>query len=62
MNFSRVAQCLYETFYYLKPKRLGQPGMKYKSLLKLLEDYPADFELRHDPDNGGQYWIRLKMS
>jgi hypothetical protein len=62
VNFSRVAQCLYETFYHLKPKRLGQPGKKYKSLLKLLADYPADFELRQDPDNGGLYWIRLKIS
>lgn len=60
VNFSRVAQCLYETFYHLKPKRLGQPGKKYKSLLKLLADYPADFELRPDPDNRGLYWIRLK--
>jgi hypothetical protein len=62
VNFSRVAQCLYETFYHLKPKRLGQPGKKYKSLLKFLADYPSDFELRPDPDNRGLYWIRLKMS
>lgn len=62
VNFSRVAQCLYETFYHLKPKRLGQPGKKYKSLLKFLADYPSDFELRQDPDNRGLYWIRLKMS
>ncbi len=60
VNFSRVAQCLYETFYHLKPKRLEQPGKKYKSLLKLLADYPADFELRSDPNNRGLYWIRLK--
>jgi hypothetical protein len=62
VNFSRVAQCLYETFYHLKPKRLGQPGKKYKSLLKFLADYPSDFELRQDPDSRGLYWIRLKMS
>lgn len=62
VNFSRVSQCLYETFYHLKPKRLGQPGKKYKSLLKLLADYPADFEMRQDPDNRGLYWIRLKIS
>ena len=62
VNFSRVAQCLYETFYHLKPKRLVQPGKKYKSLLKFLADYPSDFELRQDPDNRGLYWIRLKMS
>ncbi|MDL1867396.1 hypothetical protein FBR06_09225 [Betaproteobacteria bacterium PRO4] len=62
VNFSRVSQYLYETFYHLKPKRLGQPSKKYKSLLKLLADYPLDFELRQDPDNRGLYWIRLKMS
>lgn len=60
VNFSHVSQHLNETFYNLKPKRLGQPGKKYKSLLKLLADYPSDFELRQDPDNKGIYWIRLK--
>jgi hypothetical protein len=60
VNFSRVAQHLYERFYHLKPKRLGQPGKKYKSLLKFLADYPSDFELRSDSDNRGLYWIRLK--
>lgn len=59
VNFSRVSQHLYETFYHLKPKRLGQPGKKYKSLLKLLADYPSDFELRPDPEKRGGYWIRL---
>lgn len=60
MNFSRVAQYLYETFYHLKPKRLGQPGKKYKSLLKFLADYPSDFELQLDSENRGVYRIRLK--
>jgi len=60
VNFSRVAQHLYERFYHLKPKRLGQPGKKYKSLLKFVADYSSDFELRSDPDNRGLYWIRLK--
>lgn len=60
VNFSRVSQHLYKTFYNLKPKHLGQPGKRYKSLLKLLADYPSDFELRQDSDNRGMYWIRLK--
>jgi hypothetical protein len=59
VNVSRVAQHLYETFYKLKPKRLGPPGKKYKSLLKFLEDYPSDFELKEDTDKRGLYWIRL---
>ncbi len=59
VNFSRLAQHLYETFYNLKPKRLGPPGKKYKSLLKFLEDYPSDFEVRADADKRGLYWIRL---
>lgn len=58
VNFSRVAQRLYETFYHLKPKRLGQPGKKYKSLLKFLADYPARFEVKCD--EAGVYWIRLR--
>jgi len=62
VNFSRVSQHLYETFYHLKPKHLGQPGKKHKSLLKLLEDYPSDFELQPDSDNRGMYWIRLKRT
>jgi len=52
-------QHLYETFYKLKPKRLGQPGKKYKSLLKFLADCPGDFEVRTDADQRGLYWIRL---
>ena len=59
VNISRVMQHLYETFYRLKPKHLGQSGKKYKSLLKFLEDYPSDFELREDADKRGLYWIRL---
>jgi len=58
-NTSRVMQHLYETFYKLKPKRLGQPGKKYKSLLKFLADCPGDFEVRTDADQRGLYWIRL---
>jgi hypothetical protein len=59
MNFSRIAQHLYETFYNLKPKRLGPPDEKYRSLLKFLEDYPSDFELKEDAEKRGLYWIRL---
>lgn len=58
VNFSRVSQCLYETFYHLKPKRLGQPGKKYKSLLKFLADYPTRFEVKCDET--GVYWIRQR--
>lgn len=57
-NFSRVAQCLYETLYHLKPKRLGQPGKKYKSLLNFLANYPTRFEVKCD--EAGDYWIRLR--
>lgn len=56
VNFSRVAQCLHETFYHLKRKRLGQPGKKYKSLLKFLAHYPTRFEAKCD--EVGVYWIR----
>lgn len=59
VNFSRVAQHLYETFYNLKPKRLGPPGKKYKSLLKFLDDCPSDFELKEDAEKRGLYRIRL---
>ncbi len=59
VNASRVMQHLYETFYKLKPKRLGQPGKKYKSLLKFLADCPGDFEVRADDNRRGLYWIRL---
>lgn len=57
VNFSRVSQCLYETFYHLKPKQLGQPGKKYKSLLKFLVDYQTRFEVKCD--EASVYWIRL---
>lgn len=59
VNFSRVSQHLYERFYHLKPKRLGAPGKKYKSLLKFIADYPERFQLRSEPDRGGVNWIRL---
>lgn len=59
VNFGRIAQHLYETFYNLKPKRLGPPDKKYKSLRKFLEDYPTDFELRRDEDKHSLFWIRL---
>jgi hypothetical protein len=58
VNFSRVSQCLYETFYHLKPKRLGQPRKKYKSLLKFLADYPTSFEVKCDEED--VYWICLR--
>jgi hypothetical protein len=59
VNFSRVSQHLYARFYHLKPKHLGVPGKKYKSLLKFIADYPDRFQLRLEPDQGGVYWIRL---
>jgi hypothetical protein len=59
VNFSRVSLHLYERFYHLKPKRLGAPGKKYKSLLKFIADYPDRFQLRSEPDQRGVYWIRL---
>ena len=59
VNFSRVSQHLYETFYKLKPKHLGQPDTKYKSLLKLLSDYPRFFELRPDDEKASVFWIRI---
>jgi len=58
VNFSRVAQYLYETFYHLNPKRLGVPSKKYKSLLKFLADYPTRFEVKCD--EAGVYWIRQR--
>lgn len=62
VNFSRVAQHLYETFYNLKPKHLGSPDRKHKSLLKFLKDYPSDFELREDTVERSLYWVRLVQS
>jgi hypothetical protein len=59
VNFSRVSQHLYERFHRLKPKRLGGPGKKYKSLLNFIADYPDRFQLRSEPDQRGVYWIRL---
>ena len=59
VNFSRVSQHLYERFYHLKPKHLGLPGKKYKSLLKFIADYPDRFQVRSEPDQRGVYWIRL---
>jgi hypothetical protein len=59
VNFSRVSQCLYERFYNLKPKRLGEPRKKYKSLLKFFIDHPADFTIRQDKERRGIYWVRL---
>jgi len=58
VNFNRLSQHLHETFFKLKPKRMGKPNKKYKSLLKLLADYPEDFEIRADADKKGLYWIR----
>jgi len=59
VNFSRVSQHLYERFYHLKPKHLGLPGKKYKSLLKFIADYPDRFALRSQPDGRGVWWIKL---
>jgi hypothetical protein len=59
INVGHVLQHLYESFYKLNPKQLGRPEKKYKSLLKMLADYPSDFELRQDLENKGVYWIRL---
>jgi len=59
VNFSRVSQHLYERFYHLKPKHLGLPGKKYKSLLKFIADYPDRFQLRSDPDQRGVWWVKF---
>lgn len=59
VNFSRLSQHLYETFYKLKPKHLGPKNKKYKSLLKFITDCHDDFEVRQDDDKKGLYWIRL---
>ncbi|MCK6580445.1 MAG: hypothetical protein L6Q98_20315 [Anaerolineae bacterium] len=61
VNYSRVSQYLYERFYHLKPKHLGLPGKKYKSLLKFIADYPERFQLRSEPDPDGVIWIRLSQ-
>jgi len=62
VNFSRVAQHLYEHFYKLKLKHIGIPGKKYKSLLNFFQDYPTDFVVRQDEGNRGVYWIQIKSS
>lgn len=62
VNFSKVSQYLHERFYKLKPRHLGQPAKKYKSLLKLLQDYPDLFTIRADIDKRGMYWIQLASS
>jgi hypothetical protein len=59
VNFSTVSQHLYERFYKLKAKRLGQSGKKYKSLLKFLQDYPSMFVIYEDNQKRGVFWIRL---
>jgi hypothetical protein len=59
VNFSRVSQHLYERFYKLKPKRLGQPGKQHNSLLKVIADYPERFQIRKEAEQPGMYWIRL---
>lgn len=56
VNVSHLAQHLYERFYKLKPKHLGQADKKYKSILKFLADLP-DFVMRRDPEQS-VYWIR----
>lgn len=57
VNFSHLSQHLYETFYMLKPRHLGDTSKKYKSLLKFVMDYPAAFEVR--TDERGIYWVKL---
>jgi len=59
VNFSRVSQHLYERFYPLKPKHLGLPGKKYKSLLKFIADDLDRFALRSQPDGRDVWWIKL---
>ncbi len=59
VNFSRLSQHLYETFYKLKPRHLGPKGKRYKSLLKFFTDCHDDFEVRQDDEKKGLYWIRL---
>jgi hypothetical protein len=61
VNFSRVALHLYKTFPNINLKQLGRPAKNYKSLLKLIADYPSDFELWLDSEKQGLYWIRLKQ-
>jgi len=58
VNFSRVSQHLYERFYKLNSKRLGQPDKKYKSLFKFLQDYPSMFVIQEDKQKRGVFWIQ----
>lgn len=60
VNFSRLAQYLYERFYKLNPKHMGAPGKKYKSLLKFAIDYPSRFTIHQDENNRSLYWISLE--
>ena len=59
VNFSHVSQLVYETYHNFKPRRMGRPGKKYKSLLKVLQDYPELFTIRVDEDNCSLFYIRL---
>jgi hypothetical protein len=59
VNLSRLGQHLYERFYHLKPKRLGQPVKPYQSLRHLLEDHPSFFQIQQDAQRPSVYWIRL---
>jgi len=61
VNFSHVSQYLYETFYKLKPRQLGKSGRRYKSLLKLLLDYPEVFKIKADDEKTGLYWVQLSI-
>lgn len=60
VNFSRLSHHLHEMFTDLNPKNLGKPNKNYKSLLKLIADYPNHFEIRQDTAKQGLFWIRLK--
>ncbi len=58
ISFSRLSQYLYERFANLNPKRLGESGRNYKSLLKFVLDYPS--ALTVCKDDRGVYWVRLQ--
>ncbi len=62
VNFSRLAQYLYERFHKLNPKHLGESGKKYKSLLKFALDHPSWFNIRQDDENRSLYWIRAEVT
>ncbi|MCB9451171.1 MAG: hypothetical protein H6672_07010 [Anaerolineaceae bacterium] len=62
VNFSHVVLHMYKVFPNINLKRLKLSDQTYKSLLKLLADYPSDFELRQDSEKQGLYWIRLKRT